>query len=256
MSILVIEVVSEGLIFAADRNITMQHASGSVSRGTPQPKVLRWPKDDVLFGFVGAATLNGKPIHEWLEDVRSEFASIATLKELSEKLSVRIQNQRAQDEGSSAAQPMIVHIGGFEVRDGSNTPSIWYIRNVYKLGQFGYLDFRKDYQVTEEFWRYFPNIDASEIRDHLKVIAKQFQPFWFHQGIDLLTFNVLQEAIKSAFRLLCQQHPRHDIPVTLQEWSQHARLQVLMYGAYYEAFHAPPQQAVGGGADVVTLSWP
>jgi hypothetical protein len=88
------------------------------------------------------------------------------------------------------------------------------------------------------------------------VNAKQFKPFWFHQGIDLFTFNVLEESIKSSFRLLCEKHPHHDIPTTLEEWSKHVRMQVLMYAAYYEAFKSSDQQYVGGGADVMSLPWP
>ena len=100
------------------------------------------------------------------------------------------------------------------------------------------------------------DIDASEIRRYLKVLAKQFRPFWFHQGLDLFTFNVLQGAVKSAFRLLCEQHPNHDIPITLHEWEKHVRMQVLMYGAYFEAFRSEGEQFVGGGVDVVSTPWP
>jgi hypothetical protein len=256
MSILVVEVVSEGLIFAADRNITLEDSSGNVSRGTPQPKVLQWPRKDVLFGFVGAATLAAKPVHEWLEGVRGEFASIGSLQELSEKLRDRIQDQRALDEGTGPAQGMIVHVGGFERNDGFWTPRIWHIWNDCGIGLYHYLGFRKQYEVKEEFGATFSTIHPFEIRDHLKVRAKQFQPFWYHQGFDLFTFNILQDAIKSSFRLLCEHHPQHDIPKTLEEWTRHTRMQVLMYGAYFEAFRPEPERFVGGGADIVTLPWP
>jgi hypothetical protein len=42
----------------------------------------------------------------------------------------------------------------------------------------------------------------------------------------------------------------------LEEWSRHTKMQVLIYGAYYEAFHPPGAQYVGGGADVLTVPWP
>jgi len=126
------------------------------------------------------------------------------------------------------------------------------------MGRFGYLDIGHEFRCTEVFRSndLVKDIDASEIRRSLKVLAKQFQPFWFHQGLDLLTFNVLQGAVKSAFGLLCQQHPNHDIPITLHEWEKHVRMQVLMYGAYFEAFRSEGEQFVGGGADVVSTPWP
>ncbi len=33
-------------------------------------------------------------------------------------------------------------------------------------------------------------------------------------------------------------------------------LKILMYGTYYEAFNSMDEQYVGGGADVISLSWP
>jgi hypothetical protein len=56
MSILVVEVVARGLLFAADRNVTVTDRGGTTSQPIQQAKVLRWPRDDVLFGYVGAAT--------------------------------------------------------------------------------------------------------------------------------------------------------------------------------------------------------
>jgi hypothetical protein len=181
---------------------------------------------------------------------------MTSLEQIASTLAHEVQEQRAVDEGSKPADPMILHVGGFEEKNSSLAPSIWFIRNVYELGQYGYLDTRKEFAVTEEFWKYFPGTEPSEIRDRLRVLAKQFNPFWFHQGIDLFTFNVLQGAIKDSFRLLCEQHPRHEIPRTLEEWSCHTKMQVLMYGAYYQAFHPQGAQYVGGGADVLTVPWP
>ena len=50
MSILVVEVLSEGLIFGADRNITSSYTNGSTFQECKRPKVLRWPDDNHLFG--------------------------------------------------------------------------------------------------------------------------------------------------------------------------------------------------------------
>lgn len=256
MSILVVEVLSEGLIFGADRNITHTYPNGSKAQESEQPKVLKWPNENYLFGFVGAAQISGMPIHEWLVTLTQEFESKTSLEDIVNELKNKVQIQRNKDEGNNPARPLIIHIGGFEQKDGYWIPQVWYIRNVYKLGLFGYLDFRKEFDCADAFNEEFKNIHPSEIRKVLKVNAKQFKPFWFHQGIDLLTFNVLEESIKSSFRLLCEKHPDHDIPTTLEEWSKHVQMQVLMYGAYYEAFHSSEQQYVGGGADVMSLPWP
>ena len=252
MSILVVEVVSEGLIFAADRNITVTMPDGATTQPEGRPKVVPWPRQDVLLGYVGAASLNGQPVPDWLEDRRQTFAPMTSLEEIARGLATQVELQRGVDEGSAAPKPMILHVGGFEQQQGFWAPSIWHITNIYRLGHYRYLDTRKQYTVAEKFWESFPDTDPSEIRDRLRVLAKQFKPFWFHQGMDLFTFNVLEGAIKASFKMLCEQHPNHDIPRTLDEWSRHTKMQVLMYGAYYEAFHPPGAQFVGGGADVWT----
>lgn len=256
MSILVIEVLSEGMIFGADRNITTEYLDGSTAQELTKPKVFKWPKDNILIGFVGAATVKGQPVEKWLDTLTEEFQHKTSLEEIARGLTTRIQAQRAKDEGINPAEPMIIHIGGFEKKDGFWLPYVWFIRNTHGFGQFGYLDFRKEFSCSEEFWNYFKDVDPSEIRKVLKVQAKQFMPFWFHQGIDLFTFNVLESAIKSSFKLLCERHPDHDIPKTLEEWSKHVRMQVLMYGAYFDAFHPVGERYVGGGADVIFTPWP
>lgn len=256
MSILVVEALSEGLIFGADRNITLTYPNGSTSQKCRRPKVLKWPDKNHLFGFVGAAEIGKKPIHEWLATLTEEFTSKKSLKDIANDLNREVQKQRIQDEKDGPTQPLIIHIGGFEKKDNYWIPQVWHIRNVYKLGQFGYLDFRKEFYFDDQFGEHFKDVHPSEIRKVLKVKAKQLKPFWFHQGIDLFTFNVLQEAIKSSFKLLCEKHPDHDIPTTLKEWTKHVRMQVLMYGAYYKAFHKKGRQYVGGGADIVSLPWP
>jgi hypothetical protein len=256
MSILVVEVLSEGLIFGADRNITAMPKGGEPTQVKKQPKVLKWPKKNILFGFVGAARVGGTPMHQWLNSIKREFRALTTIEEIAQSLKNKVQEQRSRDEANGSAEPLIIHLGGFEKRDGYWAPVVWYIRNVYKYGRFGYLDFRKEFECSETFWPYFKDVDPSEIRKDLKVRAKQLNPFWFHQGIDLITFNVLQASIKSSFKLLCEQHPDHDIPTTLEEWVKHVRMQVLMYGAYYEAFHPKGRRYVGGGADVEFIPWP
>jgi hypothetical protein len=54
VSILVTRLVPEGLLFAADRNITqtLPQQSGYVLRGqTQRPKVLKWPNRDAIIGY-------------------------------------------------------------------------------------------------------------------------------------------------------------------------------------------------------------
>ena len=256
MSILIVQVHAEGIIFAADCHVTTVAQDGTTAQDYVWRKVMKWPRDEILLGYVGALEIGGQPAHAWFESLRDEFRGIASLEEISRFLAEKVQNQRSKDEGSGPPNPLIIHLGGFVSREDLAVPEVWFVRNVYGLGHFGYRDCRKEFEQKEAFWGYFPDTQPSEIRDVLHVRAKQFDPFWFHQGTDLLTFNVLQSALDSSFKALCQCHPRHEIPRTLEEWSKHARMKILMYGAYHEAFFPSDKQYVGGGSDVEFLPWP
>jgi hypothetical protein len=217
---------------------------------------LKWPAAKYLFGFVGAAQVGGLPMDRWLASLTKEFETKASLKEIATELHKKVQAQRSIDEGEGPAQPLIIHIGGFEKESDIWLPYVWHIANTHKLGRFGYLDITKEFICTEVLRSSFQEVYPSEIRKILKVRAKQFQPFWFHQGIDLFTFNVLESAVKLAFKHLCEQHPDHDIPTTLEDWAKHVNMQILMYGAYYESFHSVGKRFVGGGVDTIYIPWP
>jgi hypothetical protein len=162
MSILIVEVLSEGLIFGADRNITSTYGSGQTVQEYQRPKVLKWPNDETLFGFVGAARINGLPIEIWLDSIK-DFISINSIELLAKELNDRVDKQRTIDEEDGPPEPLIIHLGKFEKRRLLVTIHLD-IRNIYRLGRFSYLDIRKKYFYDEQFWRFFPDTDPSEIR--------------------------------------------------------------------------------------------
>jgi hypothetical protein len=146
MSILLVELVPQGIIFGADRNIT------SEERGTPEfidetdgksyyeilhrhysqsprPKVLRWPQRKALIGYVGEAQINGVPTDEWLYDFIGNHLKFDSFATLAESLRQSIEHQRRIDEGNDAASPLIIHLAGFEEREGIQVPAVWVIRN-------------------------------------------------------------------------------------------------------------------------------
>jgi len=221
-----------------------------------RPKVLRWPNRKALVGYVGAATVGGLPTDEWLYDFIGDHLDFASFETLAHDLKAAIQEQRAFDEGPRDPETLVLHLAGFEELDSHQVPVVWYIRNPHGMQDGYYTDIRKEFLCTEEFWRYFPSVSPGQIRDCLAQRALDNQPFWFHQGLDLGTFNTLEAFLREAFALLCRVHPAHSFPQTLGEWEQHLRMAILTYGAYYQAFRGPGEQYVGGGADTVSLYWP
>jgi len=268
MSILVVEVLPQGIIFGADRNITItkkrivnQGSTFIKYQGQSQrQKVLRWPNRKALVGYVGVAEIGGIPIDEWLYDFIGDNLNFSSFKDLSESLCSKVEAQRRIDEGINEPEMLIIHLGGFEEKNKILVPSIYFIRNTYKLAEDGtYEDIRKEFQNSEELWSdsYFGSkIPPEKIRTYLEKVASEYKPFWFHQGIDLLTFNTIESFQKIAFKFLCESSAVHPFPKTLLDWEKQVKMSILTYSAYFQAYKGPSEQFVGGGVDTVSLPWP
>jgi len=256
MSFLIIEITSKGLIFGADKNVTTTYSDGSADQNSKTEKVLKWPDGKALIGFVGQGQIGGLTSKKWIEKFISDNTSFTTLESISSKLKDEVEKQRRIDEGNNKPEPLIIHLGGFEKSSTIDTPKIYLITNSYGLDKYGYIDFRKEYKSTEELWTYFPNAKTpEELKAALTKLEENLDPFWFHQGFDLVTFNVLHASLKLAFKNLINNHPKHKLPASLQEWEKHAKMQILMYGSYFESFHSPGELYVGGGADILSIEW-
>jgi hypothetical protein len=264
MSILAVHTLPQGIIFGADRNITHTKTSTDennkhiniVVGQTQSPKVLRWPNYKAIIGYVGQAVISGIPTHEWLYNFIGRHIEFNNLAYLAEELNKEVYNQRIIDEGDTDPQILIIHLAGFEKENGNYVPLIYYIRNSYQLTKNGYSDIRKEFQCSEEFWKYFPEVPKDKIKDNLDYWSKNKGPFWFHQGADLGTFNILDIFIKSAFNIIFQNNVNLSFPRTLEEWEKHMKMIILTYEAYYQSFMGPGEQIVGGGVDIVSLPWP
>ncbi|MBA7514790.1 hypothetical protein ES705_06825 [subsurface metagenome] len=268
MSILVVQVLYEGIIFGADRNVTRTSIHKTedgktvyIFKGQSQrPKVLRWPNNKALIGYVGAATIGGIPTDEWLYDFIGRNFGFQNFEALAYGLKDEVQAQRIIDEGHEEAELLIIHVAGFEEREEHQVPVIWYITNSHKLDpNIGYTEINKDFGASEEFWKkkYVGHHTPQDIRIYLREKAENYEPFWFHQGFDLAIFNTLDFVLrKSIFRLLIKNHPNHKFPSTLNEWSQYFKMSILTYQSYFQSFYGPSEQYVGGGVDIVSLPWP
>ena len=261
MSILIVQVVSQGMIFGADRNVTetsIDLTSGGkllkvVYGQSQRPKVLRWPNNKALLGYAGVAEIARRFSDEWFYDFIGKNIWFNSLEELANMLNDEVEDQRRIDEGNQPAQGLMIHLGGFVERENYLVPEVWFIRNAYALVDGQYRDIRKEYLCSEVFWEpeYVGDATAENIREKLTKAQS-----WFHQGFDLRTFNVIDDFLNAGFRYLAKNHPGHEAPRTLDEFERRVRMSILTYGAYFEAFMRPGEQYVGGGVDTVKLAWP
>ncbi len=257
MSLLYVQLVPEGILFGADRNITAQatlsdgtieiHVSGQSQRS----KVLKWPNHEVIVGYVGAAEIAGKPTDDWLYRFIGRNLEFESLEKLAGSLTDELNAHFAAGELEG---PSIVHLAAFEKIDDQWTPRIYFIRNTGELYPNGAYEVVDKFSCSEELGTaYFVGKNGDEIRDHVR---QRF--FSFRQGYDLGSFGAIDEALRAAMYAIVHTHPSkpHPAPTTLDEWSKHVAFAVNGYGAYFASFYAPFEQYVGGGADVVWAAWP
>jgi hypothetical protein len=193
-------------------------------------------------------------MYDWLYDFMGEYIDFAepavVANELRDRLQVAI--------GGPDAPPSIIQFASFAKREGHVVPEFWHITNIHGLTPTGeYQDPADTFVASERLLGVHLQGHATpaNVREFLQHYSKQFTPFWFHQGMGLALFNTMSEAVRQAFAAL-QQAGRLQAPQTLADWERYAKMWVLIYGAYFEAFGSPGQRYVGGGADVLSIPWP
>jgi hypothetical protein len=275
MSILLVELVPQGIIFGADRKISseeikIKYEDRSEDRPfieqhhyhfyeSPRPKVLRWPKHKALIGYVAHdATLGGRPTDEWLYDFIGDHLQFDSFESLAESLRQSVEHQRIKDEDGKDPVPIIFHLAGFEEREGIQVPAVWVIRNDHsRPPQSQYLsDIRKEFEKVDCLWVESHDwyVPPQNLRNHLSDLAAEFKPFWFHQGVDLATFNLLEAFLKVSLRELYRSGLLdRSGPQNLEDWERQVQMSILMYGAYSQAYQKPYEQNVGGGVDTISI---
>lgn len=264
MSIMVVQVVPAGILIGADQQITIIRTTSDVTTGWPKEivdyekrdKVFKWPNGKVLMAYVGSASIEGHRVDEFLKKFIDSNNYYSSFSELCFKLTGEL-NAWLNGKVIGWKEPIIIHVASFIKENGIFIPQIYYIRNAKKLTYKGYEDISNIFECREEFWldEYFGKIAHKDIRDHLSARAL-FQPFWFHQGTDLLAFNILDKSMTLLFNTLLLTHPKHrKIPEKIEDWSSFLKMVILSYESYHRAFKDQNNQKVAG-VDVVTLDWP
>jgi hypothetical protein len=222
VSIFVSEIIAEGIVFAADKNITWTYADRD---GAPVAsvqdvgsKVLLWPRDKALLGYVGRAEAGGRPMHDWLYDFMGDHVNFVEPGTVANDL-----RNRLQAEIGGPNQPAsIVQFAAFARRDAHIVPEYWHITNVHGLNDRGYLPASADFIAEEQMFKPSPNGVATPhaIRSLLRSAGSNFRPMWFHQGCDLVIFNTVSEAVRQAFSTL-HQAGQLTPPQSLHDWERH-----------------------------------
>jgi hypothetical protein len=269
VSVLTVLLVPQGILMAADRNITLRIRS-DIGGGSElhevaylqRVKVHEWADGSAIIGYMGLARIDGQATDRWLYRFIGRNFPIDSIEKVAKRL---VQDLNAEVPPDHAREePLIIHLAGFE-RNAERSPVIWFIRNTGRLFPDGRYEVIGRFEASEELRhvqpsgdRRFSGMSPAQIRQKVFDDARRWMPFWFRQGADLIVLNQIDIGVRSTMQALVEFHPAkpHPFPDTLPEWANHLRFAVLSSAAYYEAFHRPYRQAVGGGADVVWVPWP
>ena len=261
MSLLIVEILPQGVVFAADRFVTVTTVGVGANRGLCYRgqdsgcKILKWPHGRALVGAVGNCSIDGGSLYDWLYDFIGDHVNFKRPDDVAYDLRDRLQRTLGRLDPPDGT---IVEFATFAEHAGITVPEMWHITNIHGINAItGEYDPPTDtFLASEEILGHHLNqIPPAELRALLERRAAIYDPYWFHQTIDLAVFNTLEQGVKAAFKLL-HEAGRLIHPQTLEDWEKHARMWVLMFGAYFEAFGQPGERYVGGGADALSIPWP
>jgi hypothetical protein len=253
MSAILIRILADGIIFGADRNLTVNNIADGTRTTT---KVCKSEDGNVLIGSIGAASMGGQDsLHEIAKLVNTHQGK--PLSQIATEVQSGVFQQRLQDDKESP-RAQIVNLAGFEERDGVMLPENWYISNCYELTVDGhYADIRGEFGCSPEIKIKSEErkVAASELRNRLRTLQNALRPFGFQHSINLAKFNILDQYARATVDSLMKIDSAL-VPTSLDDWGKQVGLSLRLFEAYYRTFESPTQQFVGGGADVELLLWP
>jgi hypothetical protein len=256
LSLLVIEVPPQGMIFGADRNRTVVRSFPDGSTTSEQQsvcKIVRWPGERALAASVGSGGVGKRATNDWLLDFMGRNSEFAEPKQVAERLCTTL-----QEDFGGKLEMLIVEFGAFAQRGPVVVPEMWHISNVHGMNVWTgeYNAPTATFGVSEQILgERFKGTMPEVLKTRLKFSAESWEPFWFHQTVGLDVFNTLEKSLSNGFAQL-QRTRGLRLPATLPDWERYTRMKVLMFGAFFEAFAEPGSRYVGGGADVFSIPWP
>jgi hypothetical protein len=262
-----VRIIPQGLIFAADRNITETEIFSENGNTTikmfigqsKSSKVFKWPNNKAVIGYAGLGSIGNIGMEEWIFDFIGKNLDFKDFSFLANKLKDEVEDTLAPDFDRFGPEALVIHLGGFEERNGCKMPTVWFIRNSNSLVKGMYKDIRKNFFCGDAFWELFPGFDSSSgnpaLIKHIEYSTSQFVPVGFQQGIDLEVFNAVEGSIRLSYPKIEKTYPEFYIPQSVGDWEKYMKWTILTYGAFYEVFNSPGRQYVGGGVDSVFLPW-
>jgi hypothetical protein len=266
VSILLSAYFPEGIVFAADKNVTMLYSlRGGVAQEVEvgiATKVIPWANRRAVVGFAGLGQLAGLPMWEWMRQFAAQTRDFEDLTVLARDLREAIQRDFGQDHSDTVDTELpglIVHLGGFKRQSGVVVPAMYYIANVRGFDECGkYESARRNFnEPSDELAPALARVGVDEFRGWLEQKYRRGGLLWFNNGLYFQAFNALKSALWQALTAI-RTSPCNFLALnpTLDDRIAYCRMAVELFGSFFQHHFVPSHRGVGGGVDVEWVVWP
>lgn len=266
MSVLLSAYYPEGIVFAADKNATITYIPSGTKQVEPTAtKVLSWPFQRAIVGFVGLGRLaGGLAMDEWMRIFIAETRELKDIDAVAYKLRERIQEDFDRDYSQSTDtrdKHLVIHLGGFAARGGIQTPVMYHIWNHGDIHPMtGYPPADRTFTISEDIERDFKaqtksNNYPAGVRDWLKNKIETGEYHWYNNGANLAAFNTFKHVIWRSLKTL-QGVGFAPSSAGLDEGISFCKMAVEVFASFFTHYFPPEERAVGGGVDVAYIPWP
>jgi hypothetical protein len=267
VSILLSAYYPEGIVFVADKNATITVSTSAGDKRFVEPtltKVLEWPRNRAVVGFVGLASLGGYRMDEWLRVFIAGSRDFTNIDDLAHSLRDQIQSDFQKDfpPGTDVSKKQLVlHLGGYTPIDNVSVPVMYHIWNHESISSKGdYSPGQRDFRITEDVQRNFKDWPQPEdypmnVRARLQNMVNERRYLWYNNGANLGAFIVFRDFVWQALHTI-QDHGFAPQFTGLGARVAFCKMAVELFGSYFTHHFFPEDRVVGGGADVVAMPWP
>ena len=268
MSILLSAYYPEGIVFVADKNATIVYSGSAGPSRHVEPtatKVLAWPRNRAIVGYVGLGTLAGLTLDEWMRQFIAKFREFDSIEELAKRLRDLVQSDFDQDypPGSNITTALLViHLGGFAQLEGTHVPVMYHVWNHGTIDPRtgNYPPGEPQFQLADAFHDSFmtwpePHDYPLRVRSRLQNQIDEARFTWFQNGANLGAFYIFTSFVwRSLHEIRDAGFAAH--PEGLASRVAFCKMAVEVFGSYFTHHYLPADRVVGGGVDAVYLPWP
>jgi hypothetical protein len=269
MSILLSLYFPEGIVFAADKNVTrLYRTPGGIEPDVEvaaATKVIPWAGRRAVVGYCGLGHLGDLTLEEWMRQFAAKTRDFEDLTSLAVQMRQEIQRDFDRDypEGTDISKEgLIVHLGGFRYESGIAVPAMYLISNTgLDRENAGYHDAERRFGgPSDELPKLAAQGDIKGLSDYKPWLEKIYRGgdlVWFNNGLLYPAFNVFKSHLWSALNMI-RKSPIIPLPDTpsFEDRVAYCKMAIELYDSFFRHHFPPRYRSVGGGADVEGVPWP